>query len=49
MILGPTTAAVGMAAESMEGLGKYSTLANFAIQLLVSGSMAQMWSMVNGI
>ncbi len=48
-ILGRAIVSVSLAADSMEGLGKYSTLANFAIQLAVSGSMAQMWSMVNGL
>ncbi len=49
VILGKAIEAVGMAADSIEGLGKYSALTNFAIQLSVSGSMAQMWSMVNGL
>ncbi len=49
VILGKAIEAVSMAADSMEGLGKYSALTNFAIQIVVSGSMAQMWSMVNGL
>ena len=37
------------ASAGMENLGKYSALVNGAIQLAVSGSMAQMWSMVNAL
>ena len=37
------------ASVGMENLGKYSALTNGAIQLAVSGSMAQMWSMVNAL
>jgi hypothetical protein len=49
VILGKTIDAVSKAAESMEGLGKYSILSNVAIQLAVSGSIGQMWSMVNAL
>ena len=49
MILGEAIEAVSKAAESLDGLGKYGILANIAIQLAVSGSIAQMWSMVNAL
>ena len=48
-VLGTAIQVVSSASDGMENLGKYGALANGSIQLGVSGSMAQMWSMVNAL
>ncbi len=47
VIIGQTTIEVSKATNGVEALGKYSVITNVAIQLTVSGSMQQMWSMIN--
>ena len=47
VILGQAIVVVSKATDGLESLGKYSVVSNVLIQLTVSGSMQQMWSMIN--
>jgi hypothetical protein len=46
-ILGSTIETFEQASVSLEDTGKSLSVSNVAVQMVLSGSMAQMWSMVN--
>jgi hypothetical protein len=49
VFLGAATESVQAASDSMKNVGTATTASNVVLQVVLSGSMAQMWSMVNSM